>query len=110
MLKDSLYLLSSLVKSLEHYQVDEGEYLTSKTAIIAAEEKMESIRGERQIREDDVSHRPWIPPAQTTLERDDWFVLLDVIPKGTPYVVPGIAKILLCCFLKNCFFILCLLT
>ncbi|XP_026226577.1 uncharacterized protein LOC113169408 isoform X3 [Anabas testudineus] len=80
------------VKSLEHYQVDEGEYLTSKTAIIAAEEKMESIRGERQIREDDVSHRLWIPPAQTTLERDDWFVLLDVIPKGTPYVAPVTLK------------------
>lgn len=85
-LKDCLYLLSSLVTTLERVQVDEGEYLTSKSEITAAEEKTESL---------------------TITERDDLFVLLDVTPRGTPYVPPGIAKIPLYCF-KNSFFVSCI--
>lgn len=104
-IKDYLYLLS-LVTTLERVQVGDGEYLTSTT------EKMESIIDERQIREDQISHAPGNP--LTITEGDDWFVLLDVIPRGTPYVQPGIAKIslygfkmafpyLVLCPFKNCF-------
>lgn len=104
-LKDSLYLLSSLVTTLERIQVDEGEYLTSKIKIAAAEEKMQSIVDERQIKELEVSRAPEIAPAQTITESDDWFVFLDVVPKETPYVPRGIAKTPLYRFSENGFLV-----
>jgi len=87
--------------------VDEGEYVISKTEITTVEEKMEFIVGERKIREEESWHAPEIPPPPTiTYRDDDWFVLLDVIPRKTTYVPPGTAKIPL--HLKLCL-ALCLL-
>uniref|UniRef100_A0A3Q3IH89 SAB domain-containing protein n=1 Tax=Monopterus albus TaxID=43700 RepID=A0A3Q3IH89_MONAL len=82
-----------LVTTVEHAQVDEGEYFTSKTEIATVEKKIESIAEERQIREEEVYGAPEISPSQMVTEReDDWFVLLDVILRETPYVPPVILK------------------
>lgn len=83
--------------------MDEGEYFTSKTEFRTVEEKTETIE-ERKIREEEVWRTPEIPPPpQTITDRDDdWLVLLDVIPRETPYVPPGIAEIP-CAALKNKF-------
>ncbi|XP_035528044.1 uncharacterized protein LOC118335725 [Morone saxatilis] len=78
------------VTTVERAQVDGGEYFSSTTEITTVEEKTEIIVEERQTREEEVWHIPEIPPPQTITERDDdWFVLLDVIPRETPYVPPG---------------------
>ncbi|XP_071325079.1 uncharacterized protein [Trachinotus anak] len=77
------------VTTVEQAQVDEGEYVISKTEITTVEEKMEFIVGERKIREEESWHAPEIPPPPTiTYRDDDWFVLLDVIPRKTTYVPP----------------------
>ncbi|XP_070821751.1 uncharacterized protein [Chaetodon trifascialis] len=74
------------VTAVERAQVDEGEYFTSTTE---SEEKTEMIVEERKVREEEVWSVPEIPTPQTLTERDDdWFVLLDVIPRETPYVPP----------------------
>lgn len=108
-------LLSSLVTAVERpvAQVDDVDYSTAKTEISTVEEKTEIIVEERKIREAEVLSMPEVPPQQTITERDDdWFVLLDVIPRETSYVPPGTAKIPVCCLSKTlallCF-ILCLL-
>lgn len=96
-------LFSSLVKTFEHIQVVE-ENLTSKTEITSVEEKMETALEERQIREEEVSR---LQERTITETADDWFVLLNIIPRETPYVPPGIPKIpqhsflLVLCFLLS---------
>ncbi|XP_022617645.1 uncharacterized protein LOC111234028 isoform X1 [Seriola dumerili] len=81
------------VTTVEHAQVDKGEYVISKTEITTVEEKTEIIVEERKIREEEAWHAPEIPPQQTITERDDdWFVLLDVVPRETSYVPPVILK------------------
>lgn len=92
--KDSVSLLS-LVTTVERAQVDEGEYFTSKTEITTVEEETEIIVEERKIREEEVWRIPEIPPPQTITERRD------VIPRETPYVPPGIAKIPCAAFQNN---------
>ncbi|KAK2844434.1 hypothetical protein Q5P01_011093 [Channa striata] len=78
-------VFKSPVTTLENVQVDEGVYLTSKTGIGVVEE--------RQMREEEVRHAPVIPSAQAYSDRyEDWYVLLDVIPRETPYVTPVILK------------------
>ncbi|XP_031708484.1 uncharacterized protein LOC116386431 isoform X9 [Anarrhichthys ocellatus] len=73
------------VATVERAQVDEGEYLTSQTEITTYEE--------RTMREEEVWRIPEIPPPQTVMERDDdWFVLLDVVPRETPYIPPVTLK------------------
>ncbi|XP_067366244.1 uncharacterized protein [Channa argus] len=87
-------VFKSTVTTLESFQADEGKYLTSKTEITADKEKMKSLVEERQIREEEVRHAPEIPSAQAlTVRYEDWYVLLDVIPRATPYVTPADEKI-----------------
>lgn len=59
--------LSSLVVTRERAQVEEEKYLTFSTEFRFAN----------------------IPPPQSERD-DDWFVLLDVSPRHTLYVPPGI--------------------
>ncbi|XP_044063520.1 uncharacterized protein LOC122881404 isoform X14 [Siniperca chuatsi] len=81
------------VTTVERAQVDEGLYFTSTTEITTVEEKTEIIVEDRKIREEEVWRVPEIPPPQTITERDDdWFVLLDVIPREMPYVPPVTLK------------------
>lgn len=88
----------------------EGEYFTSKTAITTVEEETEVIVKERKITEEEVWRTPEISPPQTVTERDDdWFVLLDVISRGTPYVPPGTPQTPCTTFQISCF-TLCFLT
>lgn len=97
--KESVSLLSSVVTTVERAQVDEGEYFTSTTGI---EEKTEIIAEERTVRKEEVWRVPEIPTPQTVTEReDDWFVLLDVTPRETPYVPPGTARTPCAAFLSR---------
>ncbi|XP_069393069.1 uncharacterized protein [Paralichthys olivaceus] len=81
------------VVAVEHAQVEKGEYFISKPEITAVEEKTEIKIEERIIREEQGWSAPEIPPPQTITDReDDWFVLLDVIPREIPYVPPVIIK------------------
>ncbi|XP_051813077.1 uncharacterized protein LOC110969054 isoform X3 [Acanthochromis polyacanthus] len=82
-----------VVPTVQRAQVDEGEYFTSETEIKTLEAKTEIIIEEKQIREEEVSRVPEIQQPQSITERvDDWFVLLDVIPRETPYVPPVASK------------------
>ncbi|XP_075964987.1 uncharacterized protein LOC142969175 isoform X5 [Anarhichas minor] len=86
-------VLQPPVATVERAQVDEGEYLTSQTEITTYEERTEIVVEERTMREEEVWRVPEIPPPQTVMERDDdWFVLLDVVPRETPYVPPVTLK------------------
>ncbi|XP_031154802.2 uncharacterized protein LOC116049367 isoform X6 [Sander lucioperca] len=81
------------VTTVERTQVDEGEYFTSQTEITTVEEKTEIIVEARQTREEEIWRIPEIPPPQTITERDDdWFVLLDAVPRETSYVPPVTLK------------------
>ncbi|CAK6960485.1 uncharacterized protein LOC128367095 [Scomber scombrus] len=81
------------VTSVKHVQVDEGERFTSKTEITTVEEKRDVIVEERTIREEEIRLMPEIPPPQNITKReDDWFVLLDVLPRETSYVPPVTLK------------------
>ncbi|XP_039662866.1 titin-like isoform X8 [Perca fluviatilis] len=81
------------VTTVERTQVDEGVYFTSETEITTVEEKTEIIVEARQTREEEVWRVPEIPPPQTITERDDdWFVLLDAVPRETSYVPPVTLK------------------
>ncbi|KAM6936089.1 uncharacterized protein PEZ65_006329 isoform 2-T2 [Lycodopsis pacificus] len=84
-------VLKPPVATVERVQVDEGECLTSQTEITTYEERTEIVVEERTMREEEVWRTPEIPPPapQTVMERDDdWFVLLDAVPRETPYVPP----------------------
>ncbi|XP_034731208.1 uncharacterized protein LOC117946871 isoform X14 [Etheostoma cragini] len=77
------------VTTVERAQVGEGEHFTSETEITTVEEKTQIIVEAGQKREEEVCFVPEIPPPQTLTERDDdWFVLLDAVPRETSYVPP----------------------
>ncbi|XP_036930180.1 titin-like isoform X4 [Acanthopagrus latus] len=81
------------VTTVETAQVIEGEYFTSTTEITTADEETEVIVEERKITEEEVWRIPEIPPPEAATERDDdWFVLLDVVSRETPYVPPVTLK------------------
>ncbi|XP_078109293.1 uncharacterized protein LOC144519766 isoform X4 [Sander vitreus] len=81
------------VTTVERTQVDEGEYFNSQTEITTVEEKTEIIVEARQTREEEIWRVPEIPPPHTITERDDdWFVLLDAVPRETSYVPPVTLK------------------
>lgn len=61
--------------------MEEEKYLTLSTEFRFGEEKTEMILEEKL-------RKPKDDEAQS--EKDDWFVLLDVSPRQTPYVPPGI--------------------
>ncbi|XP_040901219.1 uncharacterized protein LOC121186532 isoform X3 [Toxotes jaculatrix] len=66
--------------------VDKGKYFFSKTEITTVEEKTEIV-------EEKVWPAPEVPPPHTITARDDdWFVLLDVVPRETAYIPPVIWK------------------
>ncbi|XP_019728386.1 uncharacterized protein LOC109517586 isoform X8 [Hippocampus comes] len=66
-------IMKPSVTSVKHDAMDEGEFFTSKSGVTAVEDKR--VRLEERPVED-------IPPPQTFLEReDDWFVLLDCVPR-----------------------------
>jgi len=92
-LNDSVSLLSPLV-TVERAQLDEGDYFTSQTEISTCEEKTEIVVEEKTMRGEEVWLIPEIPPTQTIMDRDDdWFVLLDVVPRETSRAPPGTANI-----------------
>ncbi|XP_062254580.1 uncharacterized protein LOC133964485 isoform X4 [Platichthys flesus] len=77
------------VVAVEHALVEKGECFISKPETTAVLEKTEIIIEDRIIREEQAWSAPEIPPPQTITDReDDWFVLLEVIPRETPYVPP----------------------
>ncbi|XP_034731199.1 uncharacterized protein LOC117946871 isoform X6 [Etheostoma cragini] len=81
------------VTTVERAQVGEGEHFTSETEITTVEEKTQIIVEAGQKREEEVCFVPEIPPPQTLTERDDdWFVLLDAVPRETSYVPPVTLK------------------
>lgn len=61
--------------------MEEEKYLTLSTEFRFGEEKTEMILEEKLRKPKD--------EAQSEKD-DDWFVLLDVSPRQTPYVPPGI--------------------
>ena len=89
-----LSLFSSLVVAVEHALVEKGEYFISKPEITAVEEKTDIIIEERIIREEQAWSAPEVLTPQTITDReDDWFVVLDGIPRETLYVPPGTPEI-----------------
>lgn len=57
----------------------------------AVDEIREVVAEQRKIIAEAPRHLQEIP--QVTDREDDWFVLLDVVPREASYVPPGIAKI-----------------
>lgn len=87
-------LPSSLVSAMEGAQMDEDTYLISAAEMTIVEKKTEIKVEEGKIREEEVQAAPDISPPQSLIERDDdWFVLLDVIPRQTSYLPPGIVNL-----------------
>ncbi|XP_034553554.1 titin-like [Notolabrus celidotus] len=97
------------VVTVEHARMDEAEYLTTMTEMTTLEEKTvistleektelktlqtEIIVEEREVKEEEAWHAPVVPLPQTIRQRDDdWFALLAVIPRETPYVPPVTVK------------------
>ncbi|CAJ1061675.1 titin-like [Xyrichtys novacula] len=95
------------VVTVERAQVDEGEYVTTVTEIttlkvtteistLEVESELKTLEKETEItveekreKEEEVWLAPAIPSQKTIRERDDdWFVLLDIIPRETLYVPP----------------------
>ncbi|XP_056262038.1 uncharacterized protein LOC130188025 isoform X4 [Pseudoliparis swirei] len=75
--------------TVERAQLDEGDYFTSQTEISTCEEKTEIVVEEKTMRGEEVWLIPEIPPTQTIMDRDDdWFVLLDVVPRETSRAPP----------------------
>ncbi|KAM4601150.1 uncharacterized protein ACJ7VT_020965 isoform 2-T2 [Polymixia lowei] len=78
------------VITVERYQVDAGERFTSTLEITKIEERREVTVEDRKIREEEAKRVPETPPLLVFWERDDdWFVLLDVVPREAPYVPPA---------------------
>ncbi|KAF7665728.1 hypothetical protein LDENG_00132620 [Lucifuga dentata] len=72
----------------EYVEMDVAEDFALKTEITAAEE-MDITLEKTKIREEEAAHTPAISSPQTTIEKDDdWFLLLDVVPREIPYVLP----------------------
>ncbi|XP_029927918.1 titin-like isoform X2 [Myripristis murdjan] len=81
------------VTMMERAQVELKERFTSKTEITTVEEKRDVIVEQTEIREEEPTPAPEIPPSQTFREiEDDWFVLLDVVPREMAYVPPVLLK------------------
>ncbi|XP_042281134.1 titin-like isoform X2 [Thunnus maccoyii] len=81
------------VTLVERVEVDEGRYFISKTEVTTVEDVGGVMVEERTIREEEIRHIPEIQPPHTITEReDDWFVLLDVVPRETSYVPPVTLK------------------
>lgn len=68
----------------------EAESFVSGVETAAVEEIREAVAEERKITE----AAPERPLQSVAGREDDWFVLLDVVPRETSYVPPGIATIL----------------
>ncbi|XP_041648442.1 uncharacterized protein LOC121513033 isoform X2 [Cheilinus undulatus] len=100
-----------VVVTVEQTQEHEGEYFTSateittlaekteitilgeKTEISTFEKKTEIVVEEKKVKEDEIWRTAEIPPPQMTIEKDDdWFVVLDVVPRVTPYIPPVTVK------------------
>ncbi len=88
-LKDFLLTLLLSVILKERAQVDAESFVSVAGA--AAEEIREVVVEEKKI----IEEAPQVPqPPVTVKEReDDWFVLLDAIPREAPYVPPGTVTI-----------------
>lgn len=60
-------------------------------AATATQEDIEEVVSEEKMMMDAEPRRP-LALRQPVLDRDDdWFVLLDAVPRETPYVPPGTA-------------------
>ena len=67
--------------------MEDSEYFSSELL-----ETTEVVVGEKQMRGKDIWRVPEIPQQLPFVVFDDWFVLLNVAPRKTSYVPPGIAK------------------
>ena len=67
----------------------------------AADEKIKEVVEEKKIIDVASVRLEEIPAVPVTARDDDWFVVLDVVPRETLYVPPGITKISMCVFQKN---------
>ncbi|KAM3614094.1 uncharacterized protein V6R79_010151 [Siganus canaliculatus] len=77
------------VTAAELAKVDGGEFVTSTTEKTATDEKTEIIVEEKIVIKEEVWSVAEDPALQTAADRDDdWFVLLDVVPRRTSYVPP----------------------
>lgn len=80
---------------MEDTELEEGDVYVP----VATAEKKRNLMETDKVAEEVEVKSEVLPPPQPTGERDDnWFVLLDVVPREGPYVPPGIAKNPLCCF------------
>lgn len=71
----------------------DAESFVSVVGTAADEEIREVVAEERKIIEEAPRHLEEIPQQPVTNRDDDWFVLLDIVPRETSYVPPGITKL-----------------
>lgn len=76
------------IVSMAEYQVYQKEAIS--TVIAAEESRRESVVDKMQKEDKKPPKKVLIPEQKPVRERDDdWFLLLDVVSKETPYVPPG---------------------
>lgn len=82
----------------------EAESFVSGVETAAVEEIREAVAEERKIIEAAPERPQEIPLLSAAGREDDWFVLLDVVPRETSYVPPGtilLSSALLLCSTKR---------
>lgn len=91
-LKDFLLTLLTSVTLKERDALDTKSFV-SVVQTAPDGEIREVVAEERKIIQEAPRLLQEIPQQPVTDRDDDWFVLLDVVPRETSYVPPGIAKI-----------------
>lgn len=93
-----------MVSSLKSDQLD-ADYVSSKATVATVLEKMEVLVEDGKIQGGERVDQE-VLLRQSLIQRvDDWFVLLDVVPRVVPYMQPG-TDFFLCCFAKCGLFVL----
>lgn len=70
-----------------------GRDPTEAESVVPEVQTAEVVAEERKIIEAAPRHLQEVPPQPVTDREDDWFVLLNAVPRGSSYVPPGILKI-----------------
>lgn len=70
----------------------EAESFVSVVGAALAEEIREVVHEERKGRDETHRHFQEIPQQAVPTRDDNWFVLLEVVPRGPSYVPPGIVQ------------------
>lgn len=83
----------SLVPTAEYVQVYHEERISTVAETITVESRKEVVVEEIVVQKEDKKLPKQIIPqqkiSQPVRERDDWLLLLDVVPRETAYVPPG---------------------